>query len=202
VTNDWQIPLLETARQDKIQTEGLDPLTGEPLPVDNSADIEDSAFRKISAGIPLNAEEAAQLGVREGYTKPVKSSGGSGGLTASGTSTNAFRKISAGIPLNASEASVLGLPEGYVDPNFEGGGVIDDSSTLDDALVTSIDDIDDNTKRILETLINQPNIYNNDGERLAEILKDRGISEKMVDIYEAWRDSSLNNNVSNNNTFQ
>ena len=162
-TNDWQIPLLETARQDKIATEGLDPNTGLPLPVDNTAAIEDSAYRKISAGIPLNAQEAAQLGVREGYTKPRTSSGGTSGLSASGVVSLAKWKVDNGLALTADEASAVGLAEGFVDPNFEGTPEATAEGlnpTVSASLNQYIQEKGGDTKQaVIEFLINQDGNY-------------------------------------------
>ena len=118
--DDKLIPYLETAKQDKIESKGLDQF-GKPLPVDRSEEIEDRAWKKINAGIPLNADEAAIFDVAEGYVKPKPvSSGSSRGLTRAQMFSNADKKVNRGIALTAEEAAIYGVEEGYVDPNFEG----------------------------------------------------------------------------------
>lgn len=189
-TNDWQIPLLETAKQEKIQSQGLDQF-GNPLPVDNTAQIEDSAYRKINAGIPLNAQEAQVLGVREGYTKPRTTSGGSsGGLSASGLSTNARFKLTNGIPLSPQEAQVLGLPAGYVSPSSE---TTEEFLREADRIVNpvTIDSISDNKKSVLEKIVNSPQLYESNPDRLRAILEDQNISIEELEEYENWRNRAL-----------
>ena len=70
-TNDWQIPILESARQSKIANEGLDQ-QGKPIAVDNTAELSqatyDRALEKWKYGLPLTQDEMTALNV----TTPVK----------------------------------------------------------------------------------------------------------------------------------
>jgi len=117
-SNDWQIPLLESARQDKIL--GIE--QGQQQAAQDTLSL---AQGKWNAYIPLNQAEADALGVPVGSTKPRASSGSSGGLSASALSTNARYKLTNGIPLNAQEAQILGLEEGYVQEGSEVSGAED-----------------------------------------------------------------------------
>lgn len=81
-SNDWQIPFLQQAKQEKIVNQNLDPKTGKPLPVDNTQQVWDAAYKKWNAGIPLTQQEMGVIGATT-PTKPktVSSSGGSGSKT-------------------------------------------------------------------------------------------------------------------------
>lgn len=80
-SNDWQIPYLEQASQEKIVNEGRDPKTGALIPADNTQAIWDQALTKWNAGIPLTGQEMQILGTTT-TTKPVKmNTGGSGSST-------------------------------------------------------------------------------------------------------------------------
>lgn len=80
-SNDWQIPYLEQAKQEKIINNNLDPRTGKPIQVDNTQAIWDQALTKWNAGIPLTGQEMQVLGTTTA-TKPVKmNTGGSGSST-------------------------------------------------------------------------------------------------------------------------
>ena len=80
-SNDWQIPYLEQAKQEKIISNNLDPRTGKPIQVDNTQAIWDQALTKWNAGIPLTQQEMQIIGATTA-TKPVKmSTGGSGSST-------------------------------------------------------------------------------------------------------------------------
>lgn len=126
-SNDWQIPLLETARQEKITSQNLDPATGQPLPVDATPTLTSSSALDLweQTGVANEAVSRA-LGIPVGtrYTRQAASGTGgtSTGLSSASIATNARYKITNGIPLSAEEARVFGVTEGYVDPNFEGAG--------------------------------------------------------------------------------
>jgi len=62
-SNDWVIPFLQTARQEKIQTQGLDPITGQPLQTG------------IQYTVP-QALEAYRLGIRSPEVMAALSEGG------------------------------------------------------------------------------------------------------------------------------
>jgi hypothetical protein len=112
-SNDWKIPLLESARARKVQGIG-------ETEAQTAQDAEDRAFTKWQQGIPLNQEEMDLLGTTRS-TKPVKAtSGSSRGLTDSQIATNAWKMVALGQPLTGDFARVLNFPEGYVDPNFKG----------------------------------------------------------------------------------
>jgi len=80
-SNDWQIPFLQQARQEKIVNQNLDPRTGLPLPVDTTPQITSS-----SAAIDLwkqlgtaNQSIANALGIPVGTRYTAQASGSSGG---------------------------------------------------------------------------------------------------------------------------
>lgn len=70
-SDDWLIPYLQSARQEKIASMAQ---SQEKSETKRKADILSIAQKKVDDYIPLNAEEAASLGVKVGYVKP-KSSG-------------------------------------------------------------------------------------------------------------------------------
>ena len=189
-SNDWQIPLLESARQDKITNQNLDPNTGLPLPVDNSQAVYDRAYDKWSNDIPLTREEMQALNVTT-PTKPKTSSGGYAQDT--GLSDTAIRyKLTNGIPLSAEEAAKYGVNEGFVLSE----GELDTQSFIDDEVnrlnPLTIDDITDKKKNVLEVVIGNPQLYDESNpEKLLKILKDNNISISELEAYEDWRDSAL-----------
>jgi len=67
---------VQQAKQDKIINQNLDPRTGKPLPVDNTQQVWDAAYKKWNAGIPLTQQEMQVIGATTA-TKPKASSGGS-----------------------------------------------------------------------------------------------------------------------------
>ena len=80
-SNDWQIPFLQQAKQEKIVNQNLDPRTGLPLPVDTTPQITSS-----SAAIDLwkqlgtaNQSIANALGIPVGTRYTAQASGSSGG---------------------------------------------------------------------------------------------------------------------------
>lgn len=123
-SNDWQIPLLESARQEKLT--GI--ASGE---VKTAQDAEDRAFTKWQQGIPLNQEEMDLLGTTRS-TKPVKPSGGSGSTQVQ-LFNQADKKVNRGIPLSAAEAAVYGVEPGFVDPNFKGLDTEEDEVFMKDS---------------------------------------------------------------------
>ena len=165
-SNDWQIALLESAKQDKIQAQGLDPNTGLPLPVDNSEAIYDRALEKWKNNLPLTQEEMATLNVSTS-TKPVVS----GGYADEGLSETSIRyKITNGIPLNAEEANAWGVEPGYVAPD---GGGVDDTITAD--LSEYIQSKGGDTRQaVIEYLINNDGMYS--VEQGYQILDDYGLT--------------------------
>lgn len=187
----WKIQYLEAARQQKITDQNLDPLTGKPLGVTkDDATLEERAWKKISARIPLTSEEAQVLGVQEGYLAPRTTTGTGGGLSASSTASLAKWKWDNGVPLTAEEARILGVPEGAVNPNISGGNnFLETADTILNPV--TIDTISDNKKSTLERLINNPELHGNDPTRLQAILDDQGISLEELEVYEDWRDRAL-----------
>lgn len=190
-TNDWKIPLLQSARQNKIS--GIEQSNIDQQNADRNAltafeqQTYDRGIQKWDKGIALNANEAQVLGVPVGATKPRTSSGGSGGLSASGVASLAKWKIDNGLPLSASEARVIGVEEGYVNNSSNNVDVIQD--TLDRTV--TIDDISSDKKERIEAIINNPQLYdNNDPVKLMALLKENGITPYELDVYEAWRDSA------------
>jgi len=121
-SNDWQIPLLESARQDKITSQNLDPLTGQPLPVDQTPQLTSSSALDLweQTGVANEAISRA-LGIPTGTRYTRQSTGGRyGGTADTGLSDTAIRyKISNGIPLSAEEAAKYGVEEGYTLPTEE-----------------------------------------------------------------------------------
>lgn len=111
-TDDWLIPYLQTARQDKIKgisdAETQAKLAQENAAIEFENQTYDRAIQKWGQGIPLNADEASILGVSVGATKPKASSGGGGGLTSSQQWNRIKDKIELGIPLTAEEEAILG----------------------------------------------------------------------------------------------
>lgn len=155
-TNDWQIPLLETARQDKITTEGLDPLTGEPLPRDTTPTLTSSSALDLweQTGVANEAISRA-LGVPVGERFTRRTTGGGTGGTSGLTETSIRYKLSNGIPLNAEEAASFGVEEGYVSPEAT---TVDNEFAED--LAQFIQDKGGDTKQsVIEYLINNDGRY-------------------------------------------
>lgn len=80
-SNDWQIPFLQQAKQEKIVNQNLDPRTGLPLPVDNTQQVWDAAYKKWNAGIPLTQQEMGVIGATTPTKPKTVSSSGSGSKT-------------------------------------------------------------------------------------------------------------------------
>lgn len=78
-SNDWQIPFLQQAKQEKIVNQNLDPQTGRPLPVDNTQQVWDAAYKKWNAGIPLTQQEMQVIGATTATKPKATRSGSSGG---------------------------------------------------------------------------------------------------------------------------
>ena len=79
-SNDWQIPILESARQEKIVSQNLDPLTGQPLPVDSTPELTSSSAINLWAQIGTANEAISRaLGIPVGTTYTRQSTGGGGG---------------------------------------------------------------------------------------------------------------------------
>lgn len=190
-SNDWQLPILQAAKQQKIETQNLDPLTGQPLPETmTTQETLALAMDKWDMGLPLNEAEANALGVQVGATKPVSVSTSSG-LSSSAMATNARYKVTNGIPLSADEAALMGVEPGYVAP----GATTTDTDFVGEADTflnpVTIDTISDSKKNTMEQLINNPNLYENNIEKLQAILDDQNITMEELEIYEDWRDSAL-----------
>jgi len=209
-TNDWQLPLLETARQEKIQAEGLDPATGEPLPVDTTPTLTASSALDLweQTGVASEAISRA-LGVPVGERFVRRSTGGgTGGLTASNIATNARFKLSNGIPLSTSEANILGLQEGFVDPNFRGVEAEEDEkaepfvasiTAVNDAIGDFVGDTDllspaEIKDKTLEWIVQNEELFLNDVDLLKEtMLRNGNIKVEELQEYEEWRDRALGN---------
>lgn len=190
-SNDWQLPILQAAKQQKIETQNLDPLTGQPLPETmTTQETLALAMDKWDMGLPLNEAEANALGVQVGATKPVSVSTSSG-LSSSAMATNARYKVTNGIPLSADEAALMGVEPGYVAP----GATATDTDFVGEADTflnpVTIDTISDSKKNTMEQLINNPNLYENNIEKLQAILDDQNITMEELEVYEDWRDSAL-----------
>jgi len=89
-SNDWQIPFLQQAKQEKIVNQNLDPRTGLPLPVDNTPQITSS-----SAAIDLwkqlgtaNQSIANALGIPVGTRYTAQATGSSGSRSSGSSSTS------------------------------------------------------------------------------------------------------------------
>lgn len=76
--DDWLIPYLETARQEKISVGNLDPKTGRPLQTGPTQDQWDTAYKKWNSDLPLTQQEMQILNVSTSL-RPKSNSGGSGG---------------------------------------------------------------------------------------------------------------------------
>lgn len=116
----WKIDAVKAAKVQKIIENNLDPATGQPLPVDNTATIWDQALTKWNAGIPLTAQEMSVLGTSTS-TKPVSSSGGSSGSSYSFSQAmdDARQMLPNGNPTDIAELAnrlVSNNFDGYSDP--------------------------------------------------------------------------------------
>lgn len=193
-TNDWQIPYLELGKQDKLGNIAA----GEEKAMQ---DARDQAMDKWDKGIPLNAQDAAILGVRVGATKPKASSGGSGGTSAATTISLAKWKVGQGLALNAQEAAALGLQEGYVDPDAKGGESDIGSpsiSTINKAISSAVGDTltlepSEVKNKTLEWVLQNENLFLNDPELLRDTLLANDISVQELEAYEKWREGALGN---------
>lgn len=105
----WKIDAVLATRQQKIKEEGRNQ-NGEliPQPVDNT-ELQNWAYKKWQAGIPLTAEEQQVLGVQTA-TQPMSSGGGSGTGTLSTTQALSLWKALG--TANDRVASALGVPVG------------------------------------------------------------------------------------------
>jgi len=166
-TNDWQIPLLETAKQDKIQTQGLDPNTGLPLPVDNTQDVYDLALKRWNGGLPLSAEEMQVLRV----DTPTKSGASSG--STSGTTTNNI-VTNQGFDVKAIARELKSLVDAKADKTDIDGNPVNPKQTVMDTIADNLDWFGDND------------------ETLQATLDDNLISEDEFADYVEWRTRALN----------
>lgn len=187
--NDWQIPLLEQARQEKIVSQNLDPATGLPLPVDTTPNITSS-----SAAIDLwrqlgTANEAISraLGIPVGTRYTERATGGTGGLSSSSQVNLAKWKLDNNLPLTDEEYRILSIPEGTT-LGTDQGFLTETERILNPV---SIDTISDNKKAVLERLINNPSLHGNDPARLQSILDQQNITIDELEVYEEWRDRAL-----------
>jgi len=161
-SNDWQIPLLESAKQNKIDTQGLDPATGQPLARDTTPDLTSSSAIDLweQTGVANEAISRA-LGIPVGTQYTRRTTGGSGGA-AGLTDTGIRFKLTNGLPLNAAEAAKYGVEEGFILPQDESEDTAqEDADAVTDAeLLEFIQEKGGDTKQsVIEYLINNDGRY-------------------------------------------
>jgi hypothetical protein len=101
-TDDWLIPYLQQARQQKIQEQGLDPETGAKLPTLPTTKLTVNEamnlWERLGTATP---EIASVLGIQQGSQTQT--------ISQQKAYDNALSKWTKGIPLNASEMGLLGV---------------------------------------------------------------------------------------------
>ena len=127
----WKIDQVLAARTQKTMEQGLDPVTGQPLPRDTTPELSASAAMGLWEQIGVANEAISRaLGIDPGtrFTRQAVASSGGGGLSAASIASLAKWKFDNGVPLNEQEASILGVDPGYTAPptggdstNLQGG---------------------------------------------------------------------------------
>lgn len=148
-SNDWQIPYLEQAKQDKVTSQGLDPRTGKPLPVDNTQQVWDAAYKKWNAGIPLTSQEMQAIGATSAVKPKPTSGGSSGGSRGSGSSGGGGSQITSTSVAASTPKQVIS----YAESQLRGSG----GSTAADKLVNlnNTGVMDNLTPAEIKTLMNK-----------------------------------------------
>ncbi len=129
-TNDWQLPILQAQRQQKIAENNLDPVTGEPLPqsIDLTASQANDLWRAYGTATP---EISKALGVPEGATymgyAQGSTSGTSGGSGDENIPTQSYNEPSGTNNYN-EQAEYTILASNFFNPknaNFVTDGQLD-----------------------------------------------------------------------------
>lgn len=140
-SNDWQLPYLEAARQDKVTGMTADSQRAQD-------DAYNKALNKWDMGFVLTPEEQQLIGAPSS-TKPRQVTSSGGGFTQNQRYDNAMDKWERGWELTPEEQQLIGAPSA-INPNPGGKTATTESRFDDKTISTSIDNAINSAKSAIE----------------------------------------------------